>query len=284
MTLARTWSIVCLLLSLGILAAALRLNATGEVLVHEQPAVRIALVEAAVLGVLALALLIFSGRLRGPIEAGLARLDGAVQGNPGRTLLWISFVGLFVELMLIRYCSSQVRIFSFYKNVPLIGCFLGLGLGCWLGKGRPRHALGFLLWLVPVAVALSAGSIVVRHALDEFAALGSTEHILGDVEVGAAAPGMAIFSQVAMAVFCVMTLVVITLLFEPLGSPPRRRLRGAAAAATPTPSTSPAAWRASWPSSRCATCRPRPSCGSPWVCCRCWPGSGSRAGGWSAPA
>ena len=63
--------------------------------------------------------------------------------RPLATLFLISFVVLFVELMLIRYCSSQIRVFSFYKNVPLIGCFVGLGLGCCLGRGTPRHALAF---------------------------------------------------------------------------------------------------------------------------------------------
>jgi hypothetical protein len=43
------------------------------------------------------------------------------------SLFLISFVVLFVETMLIRYIGSQTRIFAFYKNIPLIGAFLGLG-------------------------------------------------------------------------------------------------------------------------------------------------------------
>ena len=40
-------------------------------------------------------------------------------------LFVVSAVALFLELALIRYCSSQIRIFAFFKNVPLIGAFLG---------------------------------------------------------------------------------------------------------------------------------------------------------------
>ena len=46
--------------------------------------------------------------------------------------------------MLIRFCGAQLRIFSFYKNIPLISCFLGFGLGCCLGgftrdRSQPRR-------------------------------------------------------------------------------------------------------------------------------------------------
>ena len=197
--------------------AAFRLGAGGGVPAYEEPAISIAIIEASLLAALALALLLGSGRLREVLDAGVAGLGERVADRPRATLIWISFVALFVELMLIRYCNSQVRIFSFYKNVPLIGCFLGLGLGLWLGRGRPRHAVQFLLWLVPLTVALSAGSIVVRNALGEFAAIGSSEHILGDSPVGGHAAGMEVFSQIMMASFCVATLVVITLVFELLG-------------------------------------------------------------------
>jgi hypothetical protein len=40
-----------------------------------------------------------------------------------------SALGLFVELIFIRWLGSELRIFSFYKNVALIAAYLGLGLG-----------------------------------------------------------------------------------------------------------------------------------------------------------
>jgi SAM-dependent methyltransferase len=136
--------------------------------------------------------------------------------HPYLTLFVASFCCLFLEVMLIRFAGSQIRIFSFYKNIPLISCYLGMGLGCFLRAGRPRHVLSFLLWLVPVTVALSLGSFAASPLLGEVAAGGSSEHILGNAIVKAASAAM-VRDQAIMGAFAVTTLVAITLLFVPLG-------------------------------------------------------------------
>jgi hypothetical protein len=41
--------------------------------------------------------------------------------------LW-SLLSLFMELLMIRWISSEVRIFAYFKNFVLIACFLGFGL------------------------------------------------------------------------------------------------------------------------------------------------------------
>ena len=46
-------------------------------------------------------------------------------------LMVLSILSLFVEIMLIRHLSSEVRIFSYFKNLTLIGAFLGLGYGAY---------------------------------------------------------------------------------------------------------------------------------------------------------
>lgn len=46
----------------------------------------------------------------------------------------VSFVALFAELAFIRWLAAETRIFSFYKNLALISCFLGLGAGATLGR------------------------------------------------------------------------------------------------------------------------------------------------------
>ena len=212
----RVWSVLSMLLGVVIIAAAVRLGAGAELPPYEQPAIGLAIAEGAALVILALLAILLSRplarRLSPPDEA-----SARFRARPLTTLFVISFVVLFTELMLIRYCSSQIRVFSFYKNVPLIGCFVGLGLGCCLGGGRSRHALWFLAWLVPLGVFLSAGSIIVRNMLGELAAIGSAEHILGDVVAGSQSGLVRAFTQALMAGFCVATLVTITLLFEQLG-------------------------------------------------------------------
>jgi len=49
--------------------------------------------------------------------------------------LW-SFVSLFLELLMIRWISSEIRVFAYFKNFVLIACFLGFGLGCYLSRRR----------------------------------------------------------------------------------------------------------------------------------------------------
>lgn len=64
-----------------------------------------------------------------------------------------SVLGLFLELLMIRWMSSEVRIFAFLKNYMLVSCFLGFGLGCFLCRKRinliamavPLFSLVFLI-------------------------------------------------------------------------------------------------------------------------------------------
>ena len=50
----------------------------------------------------------------------------------------ISVFGLFLELMLIRWIGTEVRIFAYLQNTVLIVCFLGLGMGCFTSKQPVR--------------------------------------------------------------------------------------------------------------------------------------------------
>ena len=44
-------------------------------------------------------------------------------------LLLISFAALFLEMAVIRWLASEVRIFAYFKNLPLMAAFLGFGIG-----------------------------------------------------------------------------------------------------------------------------------------------------------
>jgi spermidine synthase len=46
------------------------------------------------------------------------------------TLFVVSVLGLFLELMLIRWVGTEIRIFAYLQNTVLVVCFLGLGMGC----------------------------------------------------------------------------------------------------------------------------------------------------------
>jgi len=48
----------------------------------------------------------------------------------------ISLASLFLELLLVRWIASEIRVFAYFKSLPLIACFLGFGLGCYLTRRR----------------------------------------------------------------------------------------------------------------------------------------------------
>lgn len=55
-----------------------------------------------------------------------------------RQLILVSLLSLFLEMLMIRWVSSEIRIFAYFKNFVLVACFLGFGLGCYLCRRRIR--------------------------------------------------------------------------------------------------------------------------------------------------
>jgi SAM-dependent methyltransferase len=220
----QSWSAVSLVLGVGLLLSGWRMQ-----LAQATPEATLAMV---VGGLLCLLAVVFFWRVRSlaPIFSAEAPADGAGATSLARHALFqlflISFVSLFIEVMLIRYTSSQIRVFSFYKNVPLIGCFLGLGLGCWLGRGTARNMVFFLLWLLPLSAVLSASPSVLGGLLGKAAAFGSSEQVLGDVVPGPLSLRSQVEGQLVMAATCVATLVAVTMLFALLGRVLARAFEG----------------------------------------------------------
>ena len=67
-------------------------------------------------------------------------------GNRSAALVLSSVLGLFLELLLIRWISSEIRIFAYFKNFVLVACFLGFGLGFYLC----RRAITATLLIAPL--------------------------------------------------------------------------------------------------------------------------------------
>jgi hypothetical protein len=65
-------------------------------------------------------------------------------------LLIASCCTLVAELALIRWLSTEVRIFAYAKNLALLLCFLGFGVGCALASQRVwwRRGIQSLLALI----------------------------------------------------------------------------------------------------------------------------------------
>lgn len=65
----------------------------------------------------------------------------------------LSASALFLELALIRYLGSEVRVFAYFKNLILVACFLGFGLGFFRARARARLAASvFVTGAIVVAV------------------------------------------------------------------------------------------------------------------------------------
>src|ERR1700675_2937950 len=62
-------------------------------------------------------------------------------------LLLASFLTLFAELAFIRWIAVEVRVFAYFKNLALLLCFVGFGLGCALAGKTVRWRLGITSFL-----------------------------------------------------------------------------------------------------------------------------------------
>jgi len=69
-----------------------------------------------------------------------------------------SLVGLYFEMLIVRWLAAEVRLFSYFKNLTLMAAFMGLGLGFALVK-RPTDYRGvfipLLLLYVPIVLIVS---------------------------------------------------------------------------------------------------------------------------------
>src|SRR6202012_849472 len=83
-----------------------------------------------------------------------------------RQLILISLLSLFVEMLMIRWVSSEIRIFAYFKNFVLLACFLGFGIGCYLCRRRVRLA-ALLCPLLLLAVMLKAPIPALQRCIDD---------------------------------------------------------------------------------------------------------------------
>lgn len=85
----------------------------------------------------------------------------------------ISVIGLFLEMLLIRWIGTEVRIFAYLQNTILVACFLGLGLGCFTSRHpiilrQSLVSLTFLLALMAIPICRSTFG----HASEFLSVLG----------------------------------------------------------------------------------------------------------------
>jgi len=74
--------------------------------------------------------------------------------NSTWAIFLISVLGLFLEMMLIRWIGTEIRIFAYLQNTVLVVCFLGLGLGCFTCR-QPINLRQMLLPLLLLTLLLA---------------------------------------------------------------------------------------------------------------------------------
>ncbi len=75
-------------------------------------------------------------------------------------LLLASFLTLFAELAFIRWVAVEIRVFAYFKNLALLLCFVGFGLGCALARQAIRWPISlkaFMGLLVVVRMPWRSG-------------------------------------------------------------------------------------------------------------------------------
>ena len=106
-----------------------------------------------------------------------------------------------LELALIRWTSSQVRVFAYFNNLVLICAFLGMGLGVALGKRWPGLVHGVLPALLVLALPLAFSeqlSLVHLQFPDRSIMLWGADQVAGNGWIFARS--LAVFVALLMAV------------------------------------------------------------------------------------
>lgn len=76
-------------------------------------------------------------------------------------LFLASFAALYFELVVIRYLSTEVRVFAYLKNLALIASFFGIGLGMIL-QSPPKALKRHFHWLAAALFLLIAYATVLK--------------------------------------------------------------------------------------------------------------------------
>jgi SAM-dependent methyltransferase len=147
-----------------------------------------------------------------------AAAGGVERWSPGQLLL-ASFLTLFAELAFIRWIAVEVRVFAYFKNLALLLCFVGFGLGCALAAQRVRWksaVLAFLGLLLIVRVPWRGAELLE----------GLSESLGGARDVSIWATGNnANWLQYGMAVLVAGALfLLIVSVFVPLGQTVSRQM------------------------------------------------------------
>ena len=131
-------------------------------------------------------------------------------------LLLMSSLSLFLEVAVIRWLSSEIRVLAYFKNLILLAAFLGLSIGfAMVRKGDGNHGqrnylrLFAYLWGIFTLVVLAMGWVTGR--VRSFYP-GGEDELLWAVQDSSFWLSLGVFLSIAVIFF-----LLCTFLFVPLG-------------------------------------------------------------------
>lgn len=75
----------------------------------------------------------------------------------------VSLLTLFLEMLLIRWLGTEIRIFAYLQNTVLVVCFLGMGMGCFTCRQpiglRSRLLIPLLVLTLVLAIPISRTAV-----------------------------------------------------------------------------------------------------------------------------
>jgi SAM-dependent methyltransferase len=127
------------------------------------------------------------------------------------TLALVSALSLFLEMMMIRWISSEIRVFAYFKNLVLVACFLGFGLGCYLCRRRIQLMVmiaPILVLTVMLKTPLSPLRQIVT-ALPQMLGGGTEVHMWGVPAYPASWSGTMLALAIMVPLFAVIAMVLV---------------------------------------------------------------------------
>jgi spermidine synthase len=126
-------------------------------------------------------------------------------------LALVSLFSLFFEMLMIRWVSSEIRVFAYFKNLVLLACFLGFGLGCYLCR---RHVqllaiLGPLLTLTVILKTPLSPLHQIVTALPQMLGGGTEVNIWGVPSLPTSWPGTLLALAIMVPLFAVIAIAFV---------------------------------------------------------------------------
>jgi hypothetical protein len=135
--------------------------------------------------------------------------------NHTLTLFLVSVLGLFLELMLIRWIGTEIRIFAYLQNTVLVVCFMGLGMGCL--TSRKPIIMREMLWpllVLTLLLAVPTTRVVLGRITEMLTVLGDFVIWSQGVSTGTLRNGFSMLMGLSLTLFLMILLWDI---FVPLG-------------------------------------------------------------------